>query len=40
MILTSVIKGAFGNFQSTSGYGHPLCGGTEQNVAKAIGAGG
>lgn len=28
------------NGQSTSGFGHPLCGGSEQSVAQEIGAGG
>jgi hypothetical protein len=34
------IKGSHGNFASKSGFGHPLCGGTETEVAASIGAGG
>jgi Haem-degrading len=34
------VTGSHGNFESKSGFGHPLCGGTEQDVAKNIGAGG
>jgi uncharacterized protein GlcG (DUF336 family) len=34
------ITGSHNNFQSKSGFGHPLCGGTERNVARSIGAGG
>jgi uncharacterized protein GlcG (DUF336 family) len=34
------IKGSHGNFASKSGFGHPLCGGTEKEVAASIGAGG
>jgi len=34
------ITGSHGNFASKSGFGHPLCGGTERNVARSIGAGG
>jgi uncharacterized protein GlcG (DUF336 family) len=34
------VTGSHGNFASKSGFGHPLCGGTEQSVAKSIGAGG
>jgi uncharacterized protein GlcG (DUF336 family) len=34
------IKGSHGNFASKSGFGHPLCGGTEKDVAANIGAGG
>jgi uncharacterized protein GlcG (DUF336 family) len=34
------VTGSHGNFESKSGFGHPTCGGTEQSVAKSIGAGG
>jgi len=34
------VVGSNGNFASKSGFGHPTCGGTEQSVAKSIGAGG
>jgi uncharacterized protein GlcG (DUF336 family) len=34
------VTGSHGNFASKSGFGHPTCGGTETDVAKAIGAGG
>ena len=34
------VTGSHGNFASKSGFGHPTCGGTEQSVAKSIGAGG
>ena len=34
------VTGSHGNFASKSGFGHALCGGTEQAVAKSIGAGG
>jgi uncharacterized protein GlcG (DUF336 family) len=34
------ITGSHGNFQSKSGFGSPTCGGTEQQVAQSIGAGG
>jgi hypothetical protein len=34
------VTGSHGNFDSKSGFGHPTCGGTEQSVAKSIGAGG
>ena len=34
------VTGSHGNFESKSGFGHPSCGGTEQDVAKNIGAGG
>ena len=34
------ITGSHGNLESKSGFGHPLCGGTEQAIAKSIGAGG
>ena len=33
------VTGSHGNFASKSGFGHALCGGTEQAVAKSIGAG-
>ena len=34
------VTGSHGNFASKSGFGQPTCGGTEQSVAKSIGAGG
>jgi uncharacterized protein GlcG (DUF336 family) len=34
------VTGGHGNFASKSGFGHPLCGGTENDVAASIGAGG
>jgi hypothetical protein len=34
------VTGGHGNFESKSGFGHPLCGGTEEDIAKSIGAGG